>query len=110
MRYHGDMRTTLDLDEDLLQVAKQLAAQRGATMGQIISDLARKALEPKRSPKMRNGVPLFVPKRGAKKPCLALVNRLRDEAGAPRCWVSTFWWRWSTRRLPTRPSRTHRFG
>ena len=80
MLYNEGMRTTLDLDEDILQVAKQLAAQRGATMGEIISTLARKALEPKRPPKMRNGVPLFVPKPGAKKPSLGLVNRLRDEA------------------------------
>jgi hypothetical protein len=73
------MRTTLDLDEDLIQVAKQLAVQRGATMGRIISDLTRQALEPKRPRKTRNGVPLFVPKRGVKKPSLALVNKLRDE-------------------------------
>jgi hypothetical protein len=48
-------------------------------MGQVISELARRALEPKAAPRMRNGVPLFVPKAGAKKPHLALVNELRDE-------------------------------
>ncbi len=74
------MRTTLDLDDDLLQIAKQLAQQRGMTAGQVISDLARAALEPKAAPKRRNGVPLFTPKPGARKPHLALVNRLRDEA------------------------------
>lgn len=74
------MRTTLDLDEDLIQVAKQLAEQRGITMSRIISDLVRKSLEPKRPPKTRNGVPLFVPRLGAKKPNLALVNKLRDDA------------------------------
>ena len=74
------MRTTLELDDDLVQVAKQLAEQRGMTMGKVISDLTRKALEPKAAPRMRNGVPLFVPKRGARKPHLALINRLRDEA------------------------------
>lgn len=73
------MRTTLDLDDDLVLVARQLAQQRGMTMGQILSELARKALETKPAPRMRNGVPLFVPKPGAKKPHLALVNRLRDE-------------------------------
>jgi len=74
------MRTTLELDDDLVQVAKQLAEQRGMTMGKVISDLTRKALEPKAAPRMRNGVPLFVPKSGGKKPHLALINRLRDEA------------------------------
>jgi len=72
------MRTTLNLDEDVLQVAKELALQRGQTAGQIISDLVRQALEPKAPPKVRNGVPVFVPKAGARKPSLALVNRLRD--------------------------------
>ena len=73
------MRTTLELDDDLVQVARQLAQQRGMTMGQVISELVRKALEPKATPRMRNGVPLFVPKAGARKPHLALVNQLRDE-------------------------------
>lgn len=74
------MRTTLDLDGDVVQIARQLAQQRGTTMGQVISELARRALEPKTSPRMRNGVPLFTPKAGARKPHLALVNRLRDES------------------------------
>jgi hypothetical protein len=73
------MRTTLDLDEDVLLVAKQLARQRGRTAGQIISELVRKALDPKRPRKMRSGVPVFTPKPGAPKPSLDLVNRLRDE-------------------------------
>ncbi len=73
------MRTTLDLDEDIAQIARQLAEHRGGTMGQVISELARRGLEPKASPKMRNGVRLFTPKAGARKPHLALVNRLRDE-------------------------------
>ena len=73
------MRTTLRLDDDVLAVAKQLAQQRRTTAGQLISELVRQALEPKIAPKLRNGVPLFVPKAGACKPHLALVNRLRDE-------------------------------
>ena len=73
------MRTTLNLDDDILQIAKQLAQQRGSTTGQVISELARQALEPKTPPKMRNGVMVFDPKPGAKKPYLALVNQLRDE-------------------------------
>jgi hypothetical protein len=78
--YNGHMRTTLDLDEDLIQLARQLAQQRGMTIGQVVSDLARQALEAKPAPKVRNGVQLFVPRRGARKPHLALVNRLRDES------------------------------
>lgn len=73
------MRTTLDLDDDLLHAARQLAEQRKLTIGRIISDLVRESLEPKSTVKLRNGVPLFVPKAGARKPHLDLVNRLRDE-------------------------------
>jgi hypothetical protein len=73
------MRTTLELDDDLLQVARQLAAQRGKTMGQIISELVRKALAPKAATRVRNGVLLFAPKARAKQSHLALINKLRDE-------------------------------
>ena len=69
------MRTTLDLDDDLARVVRQLARQRELTMGQVVSDLVRKALEPKTAPRMRNGVPLFT---RAGTSHLALVNRLRD--------------------------------
>jgi hypothetical protein len=79
MRYNQIMRTTLEMDDDLLQIARHLAAQRRTTMGQVISDLTRKALEPEGSPKTRNGVPLFTPKPGARKPSLQLVNQLRDQ-------------------------------
>jgi hypothetical protein len=70
----------LEIDDDLVQVAREMALQRGQTIGQVISDLTRKALEPEGAPTMRNGVPLFAPKAGAKKPHLSLVNRLRDES------------------------------
>jgi len=72
------VRTTLDLDDDILQVAKELAQQQGKTAGRMVSELVRKALEPATPPRMRNGVPLFTPKPGARKPSLTLVNRLRD--------------------------------
>lgn len=38
------MRTTLDIDDDVLSASKELAKAAGKTAGQIISDLARKAL------------------------------------------------------------------
>ena len=54
------MRTTLDLDDDVLSAAKALAAHRGLTAGQVISDLARKGLAAdKPKARLRNGVPLF---------------------------------------------------
>jgi hypothetical protein len=38
------MRTTLDIDDDVLQAAKELGRAEKKTAGQVISDLARKAL------------------------------------------------------------------
>jgi hypothetical protein len=38
------MRTTLDLDEDILTAAKEIARAENKTAGQVISDLARRAL------------------------------------------------------------------
>ncbi len=74
------MRTTLDLNEDVLSLAKQIAARRGLTAGQVISDLVRQGLSsPSRRPaKVRNGVPLFETARKGARADLAVVNRLRD--------------------------------
>jgi hypothetical protein len=61
------MRTTLDIDDDVLAAAKDLAAVRKTTAGQVISDLARAALTAptgRRSVRMRNGFPIL-PKTGA---------------------------------------------
>jgi hypothetical protein len=74
------MRTTLELDDDLVTTAKHLARQQGVTLGMVISTLARKALSTETPPKVRNGVLLFVPKAHASKPDLRVVNDLRDEA------------------------------
>jgi len=38
------MRTTLDIDEDILMAAKSLARQRNLSAGQVVSQLLRKAL------------------------------------------------------------------
>ena len=38
------MRITLDIDDDILSAGKELAKAAGKTAGQIISELARKAL------------------------------------------------------------------
>jgi hypothetical protein len=79
MRDDPAVRTTLDLDEDVLQAAKEIAAARGMTAGQVLSDLARRALAPARSGRVRNGVPLL-PQRpsGAPRLTMKLVNELRD--------------------------------
>lgn len=80
MRDAIGMRTTLDIDDDVLQAAKEIAANRGTTMGKVISELVRKGLRPKPWVRVRNGVPLLGP-RGPNDPILTVefINRLRDE-------------------------------
>ena len=74
------MRTTLDIEEDVLLAAKELAHQRGLTTGRIISELARQALAHEPTTTLRNGIPLFPVRPNGKPVTLELVNRLRDEA------------------------------
>jgi hypothetical protein len=81
MRDAGEMRTTLDIDDDVLQAAKELAEARGRTAGQMVSELIRKGLQaaPAGKRRVRNGVPLIRRRPGAGVMTLALVNELRDE-------------------------------
>jgi hypothetical protein len=44
MRYHQLMRTTIDIDDDVLIAAKELAQRQGSTAGRVLSRLAREAL------------------------------------------------------------------
>jgi hypothetical protein len=75
------MRTTLDIDEDVLETAKELAARRGTTAGSVLSELARSALAPReRKGRKRNGVPILPRRRGGRLVTPEIVNRFRDEA------------------------------
>jgi len=73
------MRTTLDIEEDILLAAKAIARDRRTTVGKVMSDLARKSLTRPVKFKSRNGFPLFPIQPGAGVATLELVNRLRDE-------------------------------
>jgi hypothetical protein len=46
MHYHQSMRTTLELDDDVLAAARELAADRRSSLGSVISELARRGLTP----------------------------------------------------------------
>lgn len=73
------MRTTVDLDEDVLLAAREVAGQRGVSIGRVISDLVRQALSQREAASIRNGVPLIPIQPGAGITTLELVNKLRDE-------------------------------
>ena len=73
------MRTTLNLEEDILLAAKEIARQRGNTVGQVVSDLARQALTRRAPVSKKHGLPLFPVQPNAGVVTLELVNHLRDE-------------------------------
>lgn len=73
------MRTTVDLNEDVLLAAKEIAKQRGTTVGQVLSDLVRQALTKPVPMANKNGLPLFPVKSKAGVVTMELINRLRDE-------------------------------
>jgi hypothetical protein len=52
------MRTTLDIDDDVLDAARELARQRGESIGALISALARAGLRPQ-SVEIVDGLPLI---------------------------------------------------
>ena len=56
------MRTTVNLDDDVLQAARELAVLSGRTLGEVLSELTRAALMARRrdaGTAMRNGVPIL---------------------------------------------------
>lgn len=75
------MRTTLAIDDDVLNAAKKMADQQRRTVGDVISDLARQALRRPGSvrARVRNGIPLLASK-SETMVTLDIVNALRDEA------------------------------
>ena len=74
------MKTTLDLDDDVLQAVNEIATNRNTTAGHVLSDLVRKALRSTETASIRNGAPLM-PRRPEGSPLITMetVNRLRDE-------------------------------
>jgi len=77
------MRTTLDIDDDVLQAAKERARREGKTAGAVVSELARSALtsgtasSPAGASKSFHGFRPF-PKRGGLV-TNELIDKLRDE-------------------------------
>jgi hypothetical protein len=93
------MRTTIDLDEDVLMAVKDLAKYRHESIGRVVSDLTRRALVYSHTaagsarvmvaqePAVTNGKSLSdfgihpFPYEGGEIPTNELVNRLREEEG-----------------------------
>ena len=53
------MRTTLTLDDDVLELAARQAKARGASLGKTVSDLVRRGLNAPTPSQARSGVVVF---------------------------------------------------
>jgi hypothetical protein len=73
------MRTTLDLDDDILAAARSIAAARKQTMGKVVSDLVRRSLVTKLK-KAPSGLPLL-PRRPGVIVTNELIDKLREDEG-----------------------------
>ena len=82
------MRTTLDIADDVLQAAKERARREKKTTGEVITELARRALttpqtppgaEPVREPRAVYGFKPFARRGGLV--TNELIDSLRDEEG-----------------------------
>ncbi len=73
------MRTTLDIDDDVLGAVKELAAAEKRSAGKVLSELARKALGPAETGcKTKNGFPQIPGER--RLVTSELVQQLLDDA------------------------------
>lgn len=76
------MRTTLDIADDVLQAAKERAKRERKTTGEVISDLARRALTTPQAPlsveepRAVNGLKPFARRGGIV--TNELINKLRE--------------------------------
>jgi hypothetical protein len=72
------MRTTLDIDDTLLAIARVRARERGVSLGTAVSELMRKGLEvPLR--RSTSGFPQFEPPPGAPIVTDEVVAAYRDD-------------------------------
>jgi hypothetical protein len=75
-----NMRTTLALDDDGLIAARAIARQQHRSIGEVVSDLARRALHRPQSSTTRSGIPLLPRHGGQAVVTIETVSALRDES------------------------------
>lgn len=83
------MRTTLDIDDDVLFAAKEIATKERKTTGKILSEFFRRGIQSGDNPspglktsqpfEFKNGIPIF-PSRG-ELVTTGQIQRIREEEG-----------------------------
>ena len=74
------MRTTLSLDPEVLSAARQIAAAASKSIGEVISELARRGLEARYGHATRKGFPVFHVADRARPLTLQDVRKDEDQA------------------------------
>jgi len=59
------MRTTLNLDEDVMRAVRSLAKERGESLGAVVSSLVRDALRPPEQVRYERDFPVFTVREGS---------------------------------------------
>jgi hypothetical protein len=70
------MRTTVDIEDDLLLAVKAVAHRRRVPLGRVISELIRKSIVDSDAAGTRNGVPQVPVQPGSRAVTPELVRRL----------------------------------
>jgi hypothetical protein len=74
------MRTTLEIEDDVLEVARDLARHKCVSLGKAVSQLIRKGIQlPERAQTSRNGLRVVSRPKDAIPVTLETVNQFRDE-------------------------------
>jgi len=72
-------RTTLEIEDDALKVARAHAARHRITLGKAVSELLRQSVDRPLVTDIRNGLHVVRCSRRSPKVTTAIVNELRDE-------------------------------
>jgi hypothetical protein len=73
------MRTTLTIDDDVLEAAREMASRQRRSIGEVVSELVRVGLRPTSPSPSTAGVPHLPLRADARPVTLKMVNRLRDD-------------------------------
>jgi hypothetical protein len=75
------MRTTLEIDDDVMQAAREMARLKNQGIGRAISDLARRGLTSDVSPvvELQDGIPIWKHGPGAVAVTSEMVRNLADD-------------------------------
>jgi hypothetical protein len=73
------MGTHVTIDDDVVRAAEKLAREQARTVGEVISELARRSLPAEQQIVYRNGIPLLPISNPGAVVTMEHVNALRDD-------------------------------